>query len=60
MQTGGSKTMALLLAASVVAVLGCAETGPSGNLPEAASLEQAKELATAQDALILMDFYTDW
>jgi hypothetical protein len=58
MQTGGWTGAAVFLFAGMIVAAGCA--GPAPGIHEAESLDQAKELAKARDALILLDFYTDW
>jgi hypothetical protein len=58
MQTRVWTGAAVFLFAGLIVAAGC--SGPAPGIAEAESLDQAKELAEARDALILMDFYTDW
>jgi hypothetical protein len=58
MLTDHARFAVLLLVAGAATAVGC--SGGAPGVPEAESLEQAKSLAKAHDALILMDFYTDW
>jgi F0F1-type ATP synthase membrane subunit c/vacuolar-type H+-ATPase subunit K len=44
--------------AAGLGVLGC--SGPSVSIPEAESFDQALATAAEQDAVVLLDFYTDW